>query len=381
MSKLLKKEFIITLIALSLLVPIFSYAQEKTTVYLFGSDSCPHCAAEKAFLEKLTQEDNNVDFQYFEISKNKENAKLLSEISEKLSIDIQKIPITIIGDKHFAGYLNDETTGELIKKIIKDFEVSEYTDIVSTIIKGEAPEPNQNTTQEIPEEISIPFLGNVKIKSLSLPVLTIAIGAIDGFNPCAMWVLIFLISLLIGMKNRKRMWVLGATFIVSSAMVYFLFLTAWLNLFLSIGFISFIRILIALVAIGSGTYYLKKYTKDKADVCIVEDNKKHQKIIERLKNITQNKKLYISLIGIALLAVTVNIVELVCSAGLPAIYTNVLTMSELPTLHYYLYILLYILVFMLDDMIIFVVAMVTLRTIGLTKKYSRLSALVGGILM
>jgi hypothetical protein len=232
----------------------------------------------------------------------------------------------------------------------------------------------------IPETIHLPFIGDFQTKSVSLPTLTMVIGALDGFNPCAMWVLLFLISLLLNMKNRKRMWILGSSFIVGSALVYFVFMAAWLNILLFFGFLRWVRIIIGLVALFSAYYNLKKWY-DARPGCPASEDQKRRKVFEKLRNIVGREQFWLALGGIILLAAAVNLVELLCSAGLPVVYTQILTLNHVPTVQYYLYLLLYIFFFMLDDLIVFIVAMVTLRAVGLTTKYTRLSALIGGIMM
>lgn len=358
-------------------------AQEKTIIYFFEADGCPHCAKEKAFLEKLKLEDPDIEIKEYEITKNKQNQELLKRMSDKLFVNISNIPITFIGNKFFVGYQDDETHGALIKNLINEHRAKKCPDIAGPLISEyqKECEENQNSQPSAPENIHLPFWGETNIKNLSLPLFTIIIGGIDGFNPCSMWVLIFLIGLLLGMKNKKRMWILGGTFIFSSSLVYFLFMAAWLNLLLFIGFIFWIRIAIALIAVVSGIYYLKKYMEGKADVCEISENKKQQKIFDKLKKITQKNQFWLALAGIILLAAAVNLVELICSAGFPAVYTQVLTLSHLSAPQYYSYLILYIFFFMLDDIIIFTIAMLTLKNVHLTKKYSRFSCLVGGILM
>ncbi len=168
-----------------------------------------------------------------------------------------------------------------------------------------------------------------------------------------MWVLIFLISMLLGMKDRKRMWILGTAFIISSAFVYFLFMAAWLNLFLFLGFLIWIRIIVGLFATGVGIYNIREFFINKNAECKVTGNEKRRKTLEKIKGITQRKELLIALFGIILLAFAVNLIEAICSAGLPAIYTQILSLSNLPLWQYYLYILLYLFIFMIDDLIVF----------------------------
>jgi hypothetical protein len=206
-------------------------------------------------------------------------------------------------------------------------------------------------------------------------------GALDGFNPCAMWTLLFLISLLLGMENRKRMWILGTAFIVASASVYFLFMSAWLNLILFLGFVIWIRVLIGVFALAGGCYSIKEFIFNKDGGCKVAGDEKRRKIFERLKLSVQQNSLWFALGGIFVLAFAVNLVELICSAGLPAIYTQILALNEMAGWRYYFYILLYIFFFMLDDLFIFFVAMITLEMSGITTKYAKASRLIGGIVM
>jgi len=177
------------------------------------------------------------------------------------------------------------------------------------------------------------------------------------------------------------MWILGSTFVVVSALVYFLFLSAWLNLFLFLGFILWIRLVVGVLAIGSGVLHLKEYFKNRKGTCPVTGDEKRRLWFERLKKVISEERFYLALAGIIVLAAAVNLVELLCSAGLPAIYTQVLSLSNLASWQYYGYLILYIFIFMLDDLFIFMVAMLTLKMKGISSRYSRWSNLVGGIII
>ncbi len=367
--------------------------QNKINIYFFWQQGCPHCVKEKPFLENLIQENLLVELHDFDISSNKDSLSLLVDIGKELNINIQGVPFTLIGEQYFVGWYDEETTGSAIKQAVEQALISSCRDVVKELrnkynINGEV---NNSLSEEVCEQekkevgllkkIELPLFGEIEVKNFSLPVLTIILGALDGFNPCAMWVLLFLISLLLGMQDRKRMWFLGSVFIIASSAVYFVFMSAWLNLLLFIGFVFWIRIVIGIVALGCSWHNLKEYFTNKAGVCKVTGGEGKQKIFNKLKQITEQKSLLIALIGIILLAFAVNLVELVCSAGLPAIYTQILTLSNLSKFQYYLYILLYILIFMLDDLVVFVVAMTTLKIAGLTTKYTRWAYLIGGLLM
>ena len=145
--------------------------------------------------------------------------------------------------------------------------------------------------------------------------------------------------------------------------------------------VSWIRLVVGLIALGAGGYYLYDFIVNKDGACRVTGGKEKSNFFNKLKTVISNRSLFMSVVGIVILAVSVNLIELVCSAGLPAVYTQILSLSGLSTIKHYFYLLLYILIFMLDDLLIFVGAMVTLKAIGIQGKYARFSHLVGGVLM
>lgn len=387
MQSLIKKTFFLFLFVLF----IFSnnaFAQdsavETVDIYLFYKETCPHCHAEQEFLNKFIESNSRIRLNKFEVTEDKDNRELLEKVIDRFDISNSSVgvPLTVIGDKYFIGWLNENTTGEQMKEVINDyFEAGDHSDVVGTLSNLSTNYEQLGGQQQIADSIEVPIFGEINLKTVSLPVFTFIIAFLDGFNPCAMWTLIFLISLLLNMKDRKKMWILGMAFIGSSALVYFLFLTAWFNLVKIVGLESILRTLIGLVAVVAGFYNLKKYATQPAGVCNVTSGEKTQKVFDRLKVLVQEKTFFIALVGIIVLAFVVNLVELACSAGFPAIYTQVLSLSDLPTYQYYLYLIFYIFIFMLDDMIVFFIAMTTLKVSGVNAKYSKISELVGGVIM
>lgn len=337
-------------------------AQQNVTLHFFYSDFCPHCAKERVFLDKLEDKYKQLEVKSYEVSGSLENQLTFKSMGDKLGADTSGVPFTVIGERYFIGYAGDQITGAAIEK--------EINKILS----------ESSSDQDAPGEINLPVFGSLDLKSVSLPALTIIIAFLDGFNPCAMWVLLFLISLLLGMKNKKKMWLLGGAFIFTSGLVYFLFLATWLNLFLFIGFVSWVRIIIGVIAIAAASYYLWDFFKNKG-VCKTIGSSFKNKVFDRLKKIVAEKHIAVALVGIVALAASVNVVELVCSAGLPAVFTEVLTLSSLPVWQYYMYLVIYIIIFMIDDLFVFVVAMLTLQATGISTKYSKLSRIIGAVVL
>ena len=365
-----------------LLCPKISLAQNKNTVnlYLFFSPGCPHCAAEKEFLKESQDKYSQLNIIMYDVGDNVENQELYAKVAEKLGVRVGGVPFTVICDEYILGYLSPETTGKQIDALIqKKVESGVCNDEVSSFQSLSEPQVSGNKDEE--NEIDLPIFGLLNLETTSLFFLTAAIGFLDGFNPCAMWTLLFLISLLLGIKDKKRRYFLGTAFILASGLVYFAFMTAWLNFFLLLGFVKWVRLIVAVVAMSVGIYNLKNFWQNRQGGCFVEGDEKRRQKFEQIKKIVYKKNLLLSIGGIVLLAFAVNMIELVCSAGFPAIYTQILAMSDLSTIQYYLYLLLYIFFFILDDLAVFVIAMITAQAVGIENKYSQISKVIGGILM
>lgn len=357
---------------------------EGVNLYLFHSQDCSHCAAERQWLDSIKNEYNNLNIYEYEVTRNKNNSELHEKVKERLSSTSQYVPFTVVGEEYWIGW-NENNKNKIIEAIENyDYNKRDIVNEVINNIPGENLKPIEQEEKKEDASFTVPVLGKIDAKKVSLPLLAIIVGFVDGFNPCAMWVLIFLISMLMGMKNKKRMWTLGLTFLVSSAVVYLLFMVAWLNIAVGLNEIMWVRLLIATVALIGSFVNLKSFyksLKEKNSGCEVVDNTKRKKLMSRIKKFTGEKSLILALIGVIALAFSVNLIELACSAGLPLIFTQILALNNLDSIEYILYILIYIFFFLLDDIIVFVIAMKTLEITGISTKYTKYSHLIGGLIM
>ncbi|KKR22058.1 MAG: hypothetical protein UT48_C0001G0071 [Parcubacteria group bacterium GW2011_GWE2_39_37] len=382
----MKKIFKYLLFSLFLLVSAPSaFAVEDINVYFFYGKGCPHCAKEEILLDKLEKESENIKVNRYEVWGSKENASLLQKAAEALNIESSGVPVTIIGDQYIIGYDEEDTTGVEIRSLIADYRPSVSRDVVGEILNQEVKEKEKKKSLSADaknKNVSVPFWGRVNLKDFSLPILTILIGTLDSFNPCAMWVLLLLISMMIGMKDRGRMWLLGLTFIISSAVAYFVFLSAWLNIYLFIGYISWIRTAIALAAIFSGILALRQFWKNRNGGCEIETSGNQRKyIIRKMREAVESKKFLLALAGVAILAVAVNLLELLCSAGLPAVYVPILTLADLASWQYYSYLALYAFFYVFIQLVVFLATMFTFRVQAISSRITKWSGLVGGVVM
>ena len=361
---------------------------KEVTIHLFYSNTCPHCKDEKDFLNEYLQEHDDVKLELYEVTESESNSNLLNLVKKSLSCENNYVPYTVIGETGLTGY-SDARKEEIIH-FIEKYQNEEYTDIVKEVIKtGEVykeekptEKPTEKPKKEKEDNIKeLPFFGKVNAKKVSLPLISIVIGFIDGFNPCAMWVLIFLITMLFNMQNKKRMWLLGITFLLVSAFVYLLFMLSILNVSVYIG--NKFKYVIGAVALIGGFVNLRSFYKSlkEADGCQVTNDTSRKKTIKRIQKYVSEKSLILALLGISFLAISVNLVELACSAGLPTIFIEILSLNNLNVFEYSLYIFLYLLMFMIDDIAIFTIAMLTSKITGISNKYTKYSHLIGGILM
>lgn len=384
---------LLILIFVFFLTPFFVSAKEndQITLYFFHGDGCPHCAEEEKFLSSNLDEYNNLKIERVEVWYNTENAALLSKVENALDIKRSGVPTTIIGNTVISGY--SDSVGSKIERAIKFYEENEYVDVIAQIKDGTYVKP-ETEKEELVDEFSneeeksdeavtvdLPAFGKLNLKNVSLMSAAVIIGLTDGFNPCAMWILLFLISVLIGMKDRRRMWTLGLTFLVTSALVYMLIMLSWVNVAVKITTVVWVRNLIAIVALIGGIINLKSFLTSQDSGCEVVDDKKRKKIFKKIRKFTSEKSFILAIIGVIGLAVSVNLVELACSAGLPLVFSELLALNNVSNFMKFMYTVLYILFFLLDDLIVFFIAMFTMKVTGISTRYNRLSHLLGGFIM
>ena len=372
----MKKRFIIFLFSL-LLIPTTSFAisdnyndvvaditdteieENKINLYLFHGAECPHCEEEREWLQSIEEDyKDSVNIYYFEVWHDKTNNEYMSKIKEILEISRNGVPLTIVGDKYYIGF--SDTIGSQIENQLK-----EYLKI-------------ENNS----DEVKIPMLGSVNMKTVSIPLVAVILGFIDGFNPCAMWILLFLINLLFRIEKKKKAWILGILFLFVSGLVYLLSMIG-INLILGVATIKWMKIAIAIFILVAGILNLKKYiqTRNEEASCTVVDNKKRKRLTSRMKQIIESKSFILSIIGIIILAASVNLIELACSLGFPVVFNELLSINNISGLTKIVYFFIYIFFYMIDDIVVFSISMFTLEATGVTNKYNKLCTLVSAIIM
>jgi len=349
-------------------------AEQGAVITLFWGEGCPHCEREKAFLKDLGKKHPGLRVRDYEVWKNKGNGALYKQVLRTAGIKQAGVPTTVVGTAVFMGF-NDQTRRsieEAVSRCVRDG----CPDGVAELNKRELAQ-NAETTGIV----RIPFLGSIDPASVSLPVFTIIIGALDSFNPCAFFVLLFLLSLLIHARSRRRMFLIGGIFVLFSGLIYFLFMAAWLNVFLVVGQIAAITVAGGIVALAVGGINVKDFFLFKQGVSLVIPESAKPKLFERMRGLLKAPTMPAMIAGTIVLAISANAYELLCTAGFPMVYTRVLTLHKLSSFQYYQYLVLYNIVYVVPLAVIVAVITVTLGVRKLTEWQGRQLKLVSGLMM
>jgi len=323
---------------------------------VFVRDGCPHCADAKAFLPAFARERPWLHIVYRSIDGDAAALDDLVRHSRSAGIWPPGVPTFVFDGRVFAGFESPERSGPELAALVE--------------------------RRSMPvEAIETGFFGTLSVSRLGLPLFTVAIGLLDGFNPCAMWVLLFLLSMLVHLKDRRRMALVAGTFLLVSGAVYYAFMAAWLNVFLLVGMTTALRIALGSAALVIGVINMKDFVRPKQGPSLSIPASAKPGIYARVRTVIHADTLMPSLAAVAALAVVVNFIELLCTAGLPAMYTAILTQHGLAPSAHYAYLGLYILAYMADDTLMVATAVVALSSRKLTEQAGRGLKLVSGAVM
>ena len=232
-----------------------------------------------------------------------------------------------------------------------------------------------------PTAIDLPVFGRVDVRVLGMPLFTLAVGLVDGFNPCAMWVLLFLLSILVNLRDRRRIVLIAGTFVMVSGLAYFAFMAAWLNVFLLVGLSRAVQVALGVIALAIGTIHVKDAVAFGRGPSLSIPEAAKPGIYTRVRKIVNAEALGPALAGAFVLAVLVNVLELLCTAGLPALYTQILGLQALDPLARYAYLVLYNVAYVADDTLMVALVTITLSRRKLDTTGGRWLKLVSGLVV
>jgi thiol-disulfide isomerase/thioredoxin len=340
----------------------------------FSGAGCPHCEKEKQFLVGLRKRYPGLIIKEYEVWGNRENAALYKRVLQAAKVGSTGVPATVVGTSLFLGFTEQSRKAieEAVARCVRDGCPDGVGMIGSQGLSSTGPEQG---------ELAIPLLGTIDPAKVSLPLFTIMIAGLDSFNPCAFFVLLFLLSLLIHARSRKRMFLIGGVFVLFSGLVYFLFMAAWLSVFTVIGQLTAITVTGGVIAVLVGVINVKDFFFFRKGVSLVIPEEAKPGLFARMRGLLRAQTVPAMLGGTVALALTANAYELLCTAGFPMVYTRVLTLHDLTTLEHYEYLLLYNLVYVIPLAVIVGIVTVSLGARKLTEWQGRQLKLVSGLMM
>jgi glutaredoxin len=353
-------------------------------IEVFTRAGCPRCAAAKRFLDDLQQERPELRIVVHDVGQDPTALARLKELAAKLGVQTLGVPAFALRGELLIGFLSAPTTGSQIKALLDKPLASPGETVVAEACPAETTTSCRPETPGLSAEadtIDTPWFGRLSVRTLGLPIFTLVVGLLDGFNPCAMWVLLFLLSLLVNLQDRGKMLLIGGTFVATSGLVYFAFMAAWLNVFLWIGLSHATQLVLGGIAVLVGSINIKDFFAFGRGVSLSIPAAAKPGLYARVRRILQAENLCGALAGVVGLAMLVNTIELLCTAGFPAVYTRILTLRQLPWWTYYGYLGLYNVAYMFDDGVMVLIAVVTLGRRKLQEHEGRWLKLVSGVVM
>jgi glutaredoxin/cytochrome c biogenesis protein CcdA len=375
--------------------PLFAQG-DGVTIYFFGRNDCGHCAEEKVFLNEYIPTQTGVTYEYLNVTEDASAKALYEQVLKKHELS-HVTPVTVIGDQVFQGFDTGETTGAQFATAVVRAQAGDIRTLddhlarapkQSDSFKGAGCDENGTECDSITNPnlfmFNLPIIGVVDLKSFSLFSLSAVLGTIDGFNPCAMWVLITFLVLLSQVGDKRKMVLVAGIFIVAETVMYNLILNVWFTTWDFVGLDAVVTPLVGLLAVGGGIFFLYRYRKNRNAllVCDITDLETQGKTTQRIQELITKPTTILTVLGIIAIAFSVNIIEFACSIGIPQAYTKILEINNLDFMTRQMYILVYTAGYMIDDFIVFGLAIwgfSKLESHG--HKYAQLSLMLGGVLM
>ncbi len=367
----------------------------KISIDVLERDECGHCQAEKSFLQDWQKRHPEIAVHFYNVYE-EEGKRMLASIAEKTGLP-RATPTTVIGGRFvLQGFDSDETTGREFDRILASAKreatglmtiqetlagagMLERTDTGAPICNAET---GICTNPKSPlSAVKIPFTGKIlDVSGYSLPLLASVLGFIDGFNPCAMWVLVTFLLVLLQTGSPARMWSIAGLFIIAETVMYYLILNVWFTTFNFVGLDRIVTPIVGLVSVGGGIFFLYEWRKNDG-TCQIVNTSGRSKISGRIKKLASEPLTWISAAGVIMLAFSVNVIEFACSIGIPQAFTKILEINNLGFLGTQSLMATYIFFYMIDDFLVFGLALWGFEKLHLTATYSRWANLIGGMLM
>jgi glutaredoxin len=382
-GRLLRAAFAVLAVLLAQAVSAADPAVDFNRIEAFVREGCPHCAKAEEFLAQLQKERPALSIVVRDVTKEAAAMDRLKELARQTGTATVRVPAIYAGGQLIVGFSPEASTDVLIRGALDGRRAGAHDAAASTCDASDESLACARGPAAVPEEeFSVELFGRtLTLADVGLPAFTLAMGLLDGFNPCSMWVLLLMISLLAPLNDRKRMVAIAGTFVLVEGIAYFVFMAAWLNLFLLIGMSRAVTLVVAAIAIFAGLINLKDFVAFGRGISLSIPDSAKPDIYRRMRNLLHAPTMTAAIVGAAVLAILIQIVEFMCTSGFPALFTRILTLRQLEPLSYYGYMLLYIAAYMVDDIVVLSIGVIMLSRHRLQEKEGRVLKLISGLVM
>lgn len=361
--------------------PALAEAAGAEEVVVFVRQGCPRCEEAKGFLQRLQERRPGLSISILDVLQHP-NRERLDALAAEHGITNPGVPSFYLRGRLIVGFAGEKTSGVHIAALLELEPPRPAADGGNDQTCVQADYSCSPVAGDPDDTLTVRWFGHTfGVQDLGLPLFTVVIGLLDGFNPCSMWVLVMMLALLAATRDRKRMLAIAGTFVIIQGIAYFAFMAAWLNVFVLVGVSRPSEIILGTIAIIAGLVNVKDFWAWGRGSSLSIPASAKPGVYARLRRILHEQRMLAAIAGAVTLAILVQFVELLCTAGFPALYTRILTLRELDGWSYYGYLLLYIFLYMLDDIVILAIGVITLSQRRLQEKEGRWLKAFAGIVM
>lgn len=353
---------------------------------LYWGDGCPRCEAEQKFLDELQEQHPTLVVERYEVWKNADNRKRFEAEAERRGVTAQAVPTTFLGARTWVGFT--DSIGKSIRAAVErglaggdtGSGVTGSGDEGTCDVSEGCTVPPPGST-EADTAVDVPLLGSVDVGHQSLVLSTLLIGFLDGFNPCSLWAISILLAVVLRTGSRRRVLAVGSTFLVVTAGLYAVYMAGIYTALTFIAVMTWVRLGIAGIAGVFGVVNIKDYFWYRRGVSLSIPESSKPGIYKRVRDIARGASLPATLAATVALAVGVSLLETPCTAGFPVLWTSLLAANNVPLGESALLFVVYMVPFLIDELVVFAAAVVTMRVAKVQERHGRLLKLIGGTVM
>lgn len=349
---------------------------------VFWGDGCPNCAAQEVWLAQVEQQYPDLNIVRYEVWFDEANKQLFEAEAQRLGFDAVGVPTTVSSERVWIGWspqIEQDMSGAVA--VIERGDVPRAgvfgTPEAGSCVQGDS----LCTSDDEGLTITAPIFGEITLNADSLLVSTLVIGFVDGVNPCSLWVLSVLLAIVLRTRSRRRVLAIGITFLSITTIMYGLYMAAMYSALAVVGFMGWVQVVVALVAGIFGVVSVKDYFAFGKGLSFSIRDKDKPGIYQRMRKAASTKALAPALGATVVLAVGVSLLETPCTAGFPVLWTGMLHANGVGPAETAGLFVAYMVPFLLDELIIFGIAVATMRATKFQEKHGELLKLFAGVTM